>query len=198
MKTPLVALVIALVIVALVASTTSAQRRPRQQTQSEALAALAVHEEMWDHPDGVAAILAVWRHIAETRHLSVQVAAREHSPRFFAGTSTRSWTRRLTRDAHKPEGMGQMLRWDLPRIGGQHELPPRRDQWLIYLARADAALVATSVCVADTWGNAADWRAASDNGHCYAWVDCGDTLNHFGVWRSCDSTEPDTIHPGSD
>lgn len=176
----------------------AAQRRPiprPHQDTAEQLAALGVHEDGWDHPDMVAGILAVWRHIAETRHVEMLYAAHQHSRRFYAGTSTRPWVLWLTREGRKPQGMDAT--WLRPRVGAHgQELPSRHDQWLVYLAAATAALEAPSVCVADTWGNDDDWTARSAQGLCYAFVDCGDTSNRFGVWRRCDSTEPGVVHPG--
>lgn len=157
-----------------------AQTFPRQ-TQAEVLASLAVHEGGFDHPDEAAAILAVWRRVAERRGLELHTAARLCSPRWFRHSTTRPWTHYLTADAHHPPGMGGS--WEHARRSSAGDaLLSRRDAWLVVLMAATAAIAAPTRCVADSWGSTQDLARLRAAGRCYREVDCGDTADHFIVW----------------
>lgn len=176
------ALVAILVACAMTLSTCEgeAQAYPRQ-TVAEVLASLAVHEGGFDHPDEAAAILAVWRRVAQRRGVSLHTAARLCSPRFFRHATTRPWVHYLTAEARRPPGMGGS--WETARRSSAGDaLLSRRDSWLAILLAATAALEAPTRCVADSWGSTQDLARLRAAGRCYREVDCGNTADHFIVW----------------
>jgi hypothetical protein len=157
-------------ICGLLALTSRCSSAAAQPDDALDLARLAVHESGWEHPAEAAAIYAVAVNGAERTGMTWPRWLRVHSRRFAARQVTRSWVYRLDRRGSDPHAG---ISW-----------AAHRDRWLAILAAADAAIAAPPVCVARTWGSAADAARVVRLGLPLVPVSCGVTRNTYFARRA--------------
>lgn len=132
---------------------------------------------------------AIWEVVLvrmEAHDETVREAVCALSERLHGGTVSRSWLQHLRADGSRPAGL--RATWETPRRTRDGTvLPSRREAWLATLAQAAALIadgaLAPRICERPpvTWGSHADvaWRRRT--GHTFTEIDCGRTVNLFGV-----------------
>jgi len=147
------------------------------------LARTCVSERGWrTETDDCAAIGAVARYQAGARGVTLAAALRALSPRLHGAPCrvSRGWLCGLDHSGERPAGL--RAPWERPRAGGR---PSRRDAWLATLnaARGIVAGTVPSPCAGEphAWGSELDLRRRRLAGYGWRAVDCGATVNRFGV-----------------
>lgn len=159
------------------------------------LARTCVSERGWRaETNDCAAIAEVAQLYAVTHAVPVRSALCALSPTLHGADEEavgRRWLRDLAADGHRPRHLRvawEAERCSAPRVSGRcpagHALPARRDVWLATVAEAEALLTsARNVCAEPprTWGSDSDLARRRRTGFGWREVDCGLTVNHFGV-----------------
>lgn len=118
--------------------------------------------------DGIYAVLITG---ARERSTTPSSFARAHSPRFFAGATSRRWALELDMGCERPPSFRG--RWAEPRAGGARSgTTSRRDACLALVAHVREVVLSIPLCDAQTWGNRRDHERLTRRGIAYRLVVC--------------------------